>query len=115
MPVIVGDGLALLDESMLRATSGELSPMITGIVYCGVIASCEEAFELQRAREWTDALSSWCEEQPDLVAFSGRCLSHRAEIRQLHGAWDEALAEARRACERCERALNPDRKSGVAG
>jgi DNA-binding CsgD family transcriptional regulator len=103
----VADGLALLDEAMLSAAAGELSPMITGVVYCGVISGCEEAYEPRRAREWTDALARWCDEQPDLVAFSGRCLAHRAEIMQLHGAWPDALAEARRARDRCEQAMNP--------
>ena len=32
-----------------------------------------------------------------MVAFTGRCLTHRAEIMWLHGAWPEALEEARRA------------------
>jgi DNA-binding CsgD family transcriptional regulator len=99
-------GLALMDEAMLAATAGELSPIVTGVVYCGVIAGCEEAFEVRRAREWTDALSDWCERQPELVAFGGRCLAHRAEIMQLHGAWAEALEEARRARSQSERALN---------
>jgi DNA-binding CsgD family transcriptional regulator len=103
----VADGLALLDEAMLAASAGELSPIVTGVVYCGVIAGCEEAFELRRAREWTDALSRWCEEQPDLVAFNGRCRVHRAEIMQLHGSWTDALEEARRGRERSERAMNP--------
>jgi DNA-binding CsgD family transcriptional regulator len=102
----VARGLGLLDEAMLAASAGELSPMITGVVYCGVIAGCEEAFEPRRAREWTDALSHWCEEQPDLVAFSGRCHAHRAGIMQLHGEWELALDEARRARERAERAAN---------
>lgn len=100
------EGFRLLDEAMLAATRGELSPMVTGIVYCGAIAGCEEAYELRRAQEWTAALAGWWEGQPDLVAFTGRCLSHRAEIFQLHGAWPEALAEARRARERCERVMN---------
>jgi ATP/maltotriose-dependent transcriptional regulator MalT len=91
---------------MLAAIGGELSPMVTGIVYCGAIAGCEEAYELQRAQEWTDALSRWWEAQPELVAFTGRCLAHRAEILRLHGAWREALEESRRARERCERAMN---------
>ena len=102
----VAEGLALLDEAMLAATGGELAPMFTGVVYCGVISFCEEAFELRRAREWTDALSNWCEQQPEMVAFSGRCHAHRAGIMQLHGAWQEALAEAHKARERSERGMN---------
>jgi ATP/maltotriose-dependent transcriptional regulator MalT len=99
-------GLRLLDEAMVSVTAGELSPIITGVVYCGVIAGCEEAYDVRRAQEWTDALSRWCVEQPDVVAFTGRCLSHRAEIMQLHGAWPDALEEARRARERCEEGMN---------
>ena len=101
------DGLGLLDEAMLPAMEGDLSPIATGIVYCGSIAACEEAFDVRRAREWTDALTDWCESQPDLVSFSGRCRAHRAELMQLHGAWPDALDEARHARERSERAMNP--------
>jgi DNA-binding CsgD family transcriptional regulator len=102
----VGRGVALLDEAMLHAAAGELSPIVTGVVYCGVIAGCEEAYELRRAREWTDALARWCDEQPEMLAFGGRCLAHRAEIMRLHGAWEEALEEAARARERSELTLN---------
>ena len=53
----VREGLALLDESMLAATRGDLSPMATGIVYCGVILACQEVFEARRAQEWTAVLT----------------------------------------------------------
>jgi hypothetical protein len=91
------EGLRLLDETMVAVTTGELSPIVTGLVYCNTIAFCQSVYELRRAREWTAALTRWWEQQPDMVAFTGRCLVHRAEIMELGGAWRDALEEARRA------------------
>ena len=102
----VEEGLALLDEAMVAVTAREVSPVVTGIVYCGVIAGCEEAFEPRRAHEWTEALTRWIEEQPQMVAFTGRCLAHRAGIKQRRGAWQDALDEARLARTRSEEAMN---------
>ena len=102
----IREGLGLLDEAMVAATEGVLSPVVAGIVYCGVILVCEQVFELRRAREWTEALTRWCERQPDLIAFTGRCLVHRAQILQLQGDWSDALAEATLADQRSEKAMN---------
>jgi DNA-binding CsgD family transcriptional regulator len=96
----VEEGMRLLDETMVAVTAGELSPIVTGLVYCNVIAFCQEVYEVRRAREWTAALTRWCDRQPDMVAHTGLCLLHRAEIMELNGAWPEALEEARRAGER---------------
>jgi ATP/maltotriose-dependent transcriptional regulator MalT len=104
----VKDGLPLLDEAMVAVTTEDLSPIVSGLAYCSVILTCQEVFELRRAREWTQALDRWWRQQPDMVAFTGRCLVHRAEILQLGGAWPDALEEARRAGRRFAETNNPN-------
>ena len=96
----VDRGIGLMDEVMVDATTGDVSPVIVGIAYCSVIAACHQVFDVRRAQEWTAALDSWCESQPQLVHFRGLCLLNRAELRQFHGAWERAAAETREASER---------------
>ncbi|WP_340655447.1 LuxR C-terminal-related transcriptional regulator [Phyllobacterium sp.] len=105
----VEEGLALLDEAMLTVTAGDLSPLVTGLIYCSVIDGCHQVYAVGRAREWTLALAEWCAAQPEMVSFSGKCLVHRAEIMQFNGAWSDAIAEARRGCERFEQGIDPQR------
>ena len=106
-------GVALLDEAMVAATAGELSAIIAGIVYCSVLSACADLFDVGRAREWTEALTRWCDAQPDLVPYRGECLAHRAEVISLRGVWPDALREALLACERLGDPRRVSRRSAL--
>ena len=96
----LNDGLRLLDEMMVAVVAGEVIPVLIGLCYCAVIGIYHELYDLRRAQEWTEALSRSYEAEPDLVAYRGDCLAHRAEIMQLHGQWTLALGEVGLACAR---------------
>lgn len=89
----VREGLALLDEAMVGIAAGEVSPIIAGLTYCSMIEACQEVSDLERASEWTSALSRWCDLQPGLITFTGQCAVHRGQIMRSRGAFSEALQE----------------------
>jgi ATP/maltotriose-dependent transcriptional regulator MalT len=91
------EGLARLDEAMLFAIEGRLSPFVTGRVYCSLVSACHELGDIRRANEWIEAVAAWAESHPFTV-FPGLCRLHRADLMQWRGDWLGAEAEARRAC-----------------
>jgi len=115
----LGDGQALMvmgdihsatarfDSVMLMVSTGEVGPVVAGVVYCAVILECMHVFDLTRAAEWTEALHGWCEDQPDLVPYRGQCLVHRSQLQQAAGDWTSAFATAVDACDRLAEPPHP--------
>jgi tetratricopeptide (TPR) repeat protein len=94
----VAEGLALLDEAGVAAVSGDLDPLLTGLVYCELVCALQGLAQYDVAEEWTEAMERWCRTNA-IGSLHGRCRVHRAEILRLRGACDEAEREALVACE----------------
>jgi ATP/maltotriose-dependent transcriptional regulator MalT len=109
----IAEGMQSLDEVMVAFATQEVSPLVVGDVYCGAMEACAEVRDLGRAREWTRTLTAWCEQQPDLVPYRGPCLVFRTELMQLQGAWEDAIEEARRACDYLSRPSTPEQADGA--
>ena len=88
------EALAMLDEIMVYVVAERVAPPVIGLAYCAVISLCMERFDIQRAGEWTRALTGWCDTQSGLMPYRGERQVHRAEIFQVHGSWAEATEEA---------------------
>jgi ATP/maltotriose-dependent transcriptional regulator MalT len=94
----VAEGMGHLDEAMLSAVEGRLTPYATGKIYCSLISACENLGDVRRAAEWTDATLRWSEKHP-LAMWPGICRVHHAALLTLRGQWDAAEREAQRACD----------------
>jgi len=89
----LAQGMALIDEAMAAAVSGELGPRVTGRIYCNMMGTCEKLADYQRAAEWSEAARRWCEPHAG-SGYPGICRVHRAEIMRLRGSWSDAETEA---------------------
>ncbi len=90
-------GIALQDEAAAAVLAGDVSPLVGGIVYCGVISSCCNAEDWQRAEQWTESFTGWCA-RARIDTFAGACHIHRAEVFAMGGR----LAEAQEAITRAD-------------
>jgi DNA-binding winged helix-turn-helix (wHTH) protein len=72
-------GLQKQDEAAAAVLAGDVSPLIGGIVYCGLIAGCCNTGDWPRAGQWTTSFRRWCNRM-QLSTFAGSCILHRAEV-----------------------------------
>ena len=90
----VDEGMGLLEEAVVTATSGALSSHSTAIVYCNATVAAENLTDYRRAGEFADAAKRWCDRQ-EIAGFPGMCRVRRAEksgvprraIRRMPGLW----------------------------
>ena len=96
----ITDGLSRLDEAMLLVIDRDTSPRATSMLYCSAIATCHEAREFARVREWTLALGAWLDSLPQLGgAYFGNCRIYRSYLMRLCGSWPEAVNEVAEVCD----------------
>jgi len=94
----VDEGMDALDEAVVMAVSGDVSPYPTAVVYCNATVAAEDLTDFRRAGEFAEAAKRWCDREA-ISGFPGMCRVRRVEITRLRGAWAEAESEARVACE----------------
>lgn len=92
------EGLAVMDEAMLAATDGRLSPYTTGKIYCCLMSACDELGDVERITEWERSSSAWSREA-GMNVFPGMCRVHHADLLAHLGQWSQAEQEAERACD----------------
>jgi DNA-binding CsgD family transcriptional regulator len=93
----VAGGLGCLDEAVVAALSGELGTMTTAAIYCAAITCCRNLTDYERAGQWSDAVTRWCEREA-CTGFPGLCRIFTAELTGLRGDWARARQELERAC-----------------
>jgi class 3 adenylate cyclase len=93
----VDEGFDLMEEAMVSVVTGELTPFVTGRIYCNMIETCASMADYKRASEWSDRAMRWCEELGHAGGYPGVCRVRRSELMRLRGAWPAAEAEANRA------------------
>jgi pentatricopeptide repeat protein len=82
-------GLELQNEAAASVLAGNVSPLLGGIVYCGMISSCCHCGDWHRAEQWTESFTRWCR-RGNIEAFTGSCLIHKAEVLVMSGRLQEA-------------------------
>lgn len=92
----VREGMALMDEAMVAAVSGQVGPWAFSQILCQTLTACQHLGDYRRAAEWLETSDRASVLQG--FEFSADCRIHRAGILRLRGSWSRAEAEARIGC-----------------
>jgi DNA-binding SARP family transcriptional activator len=93
----IAEGMRNLDQATAAAVAGDLSGLhFAGAVCCHMIYACERVHDVERAAQWCETVSGFCEEWevPQLFGF---CRSHYASVLIRRGRWTDAEAELQAA------------------
>ncbi len=86
------EGMALMDEAMLAAIAGDVSPMVVGRSFCNMLAVCDQTGDVRRAGQWSEEADRWCSEN-NHGPFPGVCRVFKAELLWQKGEWVRAESE----------------------
>jgi len=90
------EGMALMDEAMLAAMAGDVTPMVVGRSFCNMLSVCDQTGDIRRAGQWSEAADRWCSEN-DHGPYPGVCRIFKAELLWHKGEWVRAESEVLRA------------------
>lgn len=85
-------GLALQDEAGAAVLTGRVTPLLGGLVYCGLLGGCCNTGDWPRASQWSESFTRWCRRN-GVRRFSGSCLLHRVEVFLARGELVRAETE----------------------
>jgi tetratricopeptide (TPR) repeat protein len=90
------EGMPLMDEAMIAAVAGDVTPINVGRSYCNMLAVCDQTGDVRRAAEWSKAAEEWCQES-ESSPYPGICRIFKAEVMWLNGDWVGAESEVLQA------------------
>lgn len=90
------EGMPLMDEAMIAAVAGDVTPITVGRSFCNMLAVCDQTGDIHRAAEWSKAAEDWCRES-ESSPYPGVCRIYQAEVMWLNGDWVGAESEVMRS------------------
>jgi class 3 adenylate cyclase len=100
-----------VDAAAALALSADVPHLVAGGVLCGIVWSCRNVGDWDRAAEWTEVATRWAE-RTRVSYYPGLCSFHRCEILRIRGKLEEAEDQAERACNEFAAVMAADTSMG---